>query len=60
MRGDFNLDAHKNTTDISLMLGALTNPTAYQTAYNVPNLELLAIGDVNQDGNSIMLICKPT
>jgi len=50
VRGDFNLDAHHDARDISVMMSALTNPSTYQTAFGVPNRELLALGDVNQDG----------
>jgi hypothetical protein len=50
MRGDSNLDGQKTSADISLMLRALTDLNAYQTANNLSESELLAIADVNQDG----------
>ncbi|HZZ26953.1 MAG TPA: dockerin type I domain-containing protein [Pirellulales bacterium] len=50
MRGDFNRDGQKSSADITLMLQALTNPSAFQAAYGLSNSEFLAIADVDQNG----------
>jgi hypothetical protein len=50
MRGDFNLDGRKDGADIGPMLQAFSNLENYQSANQLSNAELLAIGDVNLDG----------
>ena len=49
VRGDFNNDGKLNAADLTLMLGALTNLSNYQSTYGLTNPDLLAIGDFNND-----------
>ena len=49
LRGDFNNDGKLNTSDLPLMLSALTDLTSYQSTYGFTNPDLLAIGDFNGD-----------
>ncbi len=48
--GDFNGDGHVNAADISPAMQALSNPSDYETQYNVLPADLLSISDVNEDG----------
>ncbi|HTQ40423.1 MAG TPA: autotransporter-associated beta strand repeat-containing protein [Pirellulales bacterium] len=48
--GDFNRDGEVNAADVLVMEQALTNLPGYQTAKDLTNAQLLAIGDVNGDG----------
>jgi len=48
--GDFNLDSHVDAADIPAMEQALANLPAYQTAKGLSDAQLLAIGDINNDG----------
>ncbi len=48
--GDFNRDGHVNAADILTMEQTLANLPAYQSANSLSNAQLLAIGDLNDDG----------
>ncbi len=48
--GDFNRDGLVNAADISAMLAALTDLTAYKTSKNLTDPQLALIGDFNRDG----------
>jgi hypothetical protein len=50
MQGDFNLDGKANAADIQVMLSAMTDLDVYQTAHNLSDTELLAIGDLDRSG----------
>src|SRR5262249_39992670 len=49
-RGDLTLDTHVNAADLTAMLSALTNPTTYETAHSLNQDQLVAIGDMDADG----------
>jgi hypothetical protein len=49
-RGDFNLDHHVDANDIKAMLNALTDLNKFQTANGLSVADVLAIGDINGDG----------
>ena len=48
--GDFNQDSHVNAADIPVMLTALTDLKAYQTAKGLTAANLLTVADVNKSG----------
>jgi hypothetical protein len=48
--GDFNQDGHVNAADISVMLSALTNPSAYEATYGLTSDQFNAIANVNGSG----------
>ncbi|HTQ37666.1 MAG TPA: dockerin type I repeat-containing protein, partial [Pirellulales bacterium] len=48
--GDFDLNGHVNAADIVAMEQALANLPAYESARGLTNTQLLAIGDINNDG----------
>ena len=50
-RGDFNPDNQLNAADVSAMEQALTNLNGYNSALGLTDASLLAIADVNNDGN---------
>ena len=47
--GDFNRDSLRTNADLQAMLEALKNPTAYKTANNFTDADLLVLGDLNSD-----------
>ena len=47
--GDFNGDGHLTSADIQAMITALTHLRAYQSAHDLSNVALLAVGDVDQN-----------
>jgi PEP-CTERM motif/Dockerin type I domain len=49
-RGDLTLDTHVNAADLTAMLSALTNPTTYESAHSLNQDQLVAIGDMDADG----------
>jgi hypothetical protein len=49
--GDFNLNGLLDPSDIQAGLNALTDLHAYQTAHNLSDADLRAIGDINGDYN---------
>ena len=52
MQGDFNLDGQKTVADVQAMMNALCDLPGYQSSHqNMADLELLAIGDLDRDGN---------
>jgi hypothetical protein len=51
LQGDFNQDGKTTTADINVMLQALTDLHAYQTARDLPDADLLAIGDLDRSGS---------
>jgi hypothetical protein len=48
--GDFNLDGVLTKSDLSAMLGALTNLNTYRVSKGMSTADLLAVGDLNRDG----------
>ena len=51
LRGDWNRDVHVNAADILAMLAALSDLNSYKSANSLSDTNLLAIGDINGDGN---------
>ena len=47
--GDFNGDGHLTSADIQAMITALTDLRAYQSAHDLSDAALLAVGDVDQN-----------
>jgi hypothetical protein len=48
--GDFDLDGVLTNSDLSAMLGALTNLNTYRVSKGMSTSDLLAVGDLNRDG----------
>src|SRR5262249_37716945 len=53
LRGDWNRDEVVDGADLPVMLQALTNLSTYQSQKLLSDTELLEIGDINQDHNSV-------
>src|SRR6185295_12312202 len=50
LKGDFNLDGVVNSTDLSALLGALTNISGYESLHGITDPYFLQLGDLNGDG----------
>jgi hypothetical protein len=48
--GDFNFDGHVNGADVTAMMAALTNLTAFKAANTLTDARLLTIGDLDSSG----------
>ena len=50
LKGDINIDGHRDAGDTVSMMQALTDLSTYQNNHNLSPSDLIAIADVNNDG----------
>ena len=50
LKGDINIDGHRDAGDIVPLMQALTDLSAYQSSHNLSPTDLITIADVNNDG----------